>query len=533
MNKTKGLKISIIALIIVLTISAFSLLLVNLYVINKKDEASKTDAYFVITSGLSKQEYEQYTYFEINSASGLEAMGALSLSLWEYYDNLFQDKTIYLTTNISVSKAHIFKFAGTFDGQGYTISITDGTAGGGLAGSGGVAPETSGNIGLFCGILTSSGRIKNTNFKDCYAYCNSGGAFADSFAGIIVGENNGIVENCIVENCEFRSNRYRTNCYVAPIVGKNNGTVKNCMVRGNYIVGGEGTNFMSNPDGAMSYFFTASGNNANNSIYCASWDEGGSSDCYDYVYSPNNSETDGGSVDARGAYNYSSCASAYSLMHLHGSYSSQISTSCGSSGTAWFKYSSSSQGYGGSSTYCVYLRRFISWSTVSFSAGTGGTVSPSSVTVPSNYTSISYSGNVATIYDTGVVATANAGYEFSSWSERAKKANFSKISLEISFADVSNCSESSSTVTLGSSYYIPYGNSISLTYAKNANNTIKSIKFSFTDSSGTSRTITYAASSGYYITKNNLTTSTSYSVTSAKTGINVAVAKKSYNITFG
>ena len=225
-------------------------------------------------------------------------------------------------------------------------------------------------------------------------------------------------------------------------------------------------------------------------------------------------------------------------MPSHATYKSYISKSLGPEGSVWFQYASSYKGYGKSSIYCVYLRVFVSWTTCTFSAGTGGRVSKTSVQVPSDYpTDIITSDRDATATAHGETITAipSTGYKFSHWSGSgsSRTANFKKEPIEISFADVSNCSESGSNISLGSSYYILYENSITLTYTTNSNNTIESVNFSFTDSGGTSRSITYTAAQAYYISANSLTTGDSYKVTDTQTDINVTVTLKSYNINLG
>ena len=78
--------------------------------------------------------------------------------------------------------------------------------------------------------------------------------------------------------------------------------------------------------------------------------------------------------------------------------------------------------------------------TVTINAGTGGSVSKSSVSVPSG-TSISTSGNTLTIGSNTITATANSGYSFSSWSNasgtvtanRTITANFVSSGYTVSF----------------------------------------------------------------------------------------------------
>lgn len=86
-------------------------------------------------------------------------------------------------------------------------------------------------------------------------------------------------------------------------------------------------------------------------------------------------------------------------------------------------------------TLRAYFDRSVARYTVSFAAGTGGSVSPASVpNVPYN-TIPSINGNQIWLFNTTVVATPNPGYEFSSWSNavqpitgaRTITANFTQV----------------------------------------------------------------------------------------------------------
>ena len=103
---------------------------------------------------------------------------------------------------------------------------------------------------------------------------------------------------------------------------------------------------------------------------------------------------------------------------------------------------SQTDGWGepGTASYTFTIVAAVTNYTVTISAGTGGSVSKSSVSVPSG-TSISTSGNTLTIGSNTITATANSGYSFSSWSNasgtvtanRTITANFASNGYTVTF----------------------------------------------------------------------------------------------------
>ncbi len=103
-------------------------------------------------------------------------------------------------------------FSGTFDGNGHTIS-------GFFVNKSDVNQTSSFNTGLF-GYVTRTGKIKNLNLvaaKDAgYNVC--------SFAGLLVGVNEGTITNCTTDG-SVNSN----GASIGSFVGKNLGEIKNCF----------------------------------------------------------------------------------------------------------------------------------------------------------------------------------------------------------------------------------------------------------------------------------------------------------------
>ncbi len=160
------------------------------------------------------------------------------------------------------------------------------------------------------------------------------------------------------------------------------------------------------------------------------------------------------------AYNITGVTAGYGLTYNNGKVSGTISKA-GNISVSYNGWNGIND-YNGSITIHAIAKQTTNY-TVTISAGTGGTVSKSSVSVPSG-TSISTSGNTLTIGSNTITATANSGYSFSSWSNasgtvtanRTITANFTSNGYKVTFNATTNggtCSTSSltgSTITLPS-----------------------------------------------------------------------------------
>ncbi len=154
--------------------------------------------------------------------------------------------------------------------------------------------------------------------------------------------------------------------------------------------------------------------------------------------------------------------------------------------------------------------------TVSFSAGTGGSVSQNAIYNVPYGSSISVSNNQVTINGTTVTATANAGYGFTSWTNasgtvtgnKTITANFTGLTYTVSFSAGTGGSVSQASIT-----GVPYGASISVSNNKVTIN-------------GT--TVTATASTGYTFSS---WTNASGTVTSNKT-ITANFTINTYTVSF-
>jgi hypothetical protein len=236
-----------------------------------------------------------------------------------------------------------------------------------------------------------------------------------------------------------------------------------------------------------------------------------------------------------GKGNYGSFTTAYT------SFSSSVaSETTGSSGSAWYKYkktsSGSYQGFGGSSSYPVYLRVFISWTIYNFNVAPSGagTVNISTMTVPTDYNTLGTSGNSKTVYGSTITPTPATGNDFEKWTNSGNTytANF-LVRIQLSFTTATNTTiDSSSTASTGTTYYLANPTTITFTHEDYTKaGCYKSYTIKFKDKNGTEYFIKYTANTNYYITGNTMSTSnSSCSMTANKTGVKVNTVCKSYDV---
>jgi len=151
----------------------------------------------------------------ISKAADLEELATLVTA-----GNTFADKMFSVTTDFTVSTtpapmightglATTKRFAGTFDGNGHTIS--------GLK----FSAEKH-----YCGLFTyvdAGGVVKNLNLQSPTLLSGN------SYGGFVAAASDGIVENCHVYNGSFESTN---GSYKGGVVGYNKGLVKNCTYSG-------------------------------------------------------------------------------------------------------------------------------------------------------------------------------------------------------------------------------------------------------------------------------------------------------------
>ena len=398
--------------------------------------------------------YNSTTVFEIGSPEAFKRFSHTVYYLYKWaghgtsgrdvrFDNNYSGKTVKLTANINISgissdseEGHniIKTFAGTFDGQGYTIS------------------NYSANQAFHTALIgTLNGTVKNTKFSNFDL--RSGGASQGSgkdYAGVIANTNNGTIDSCIVNNPTFKSGRSRGDFYCGAISGKNNGTIKNCIVSGTYKLCADDGVLGVSACGIDAYPFIASGNNASYSIFTASYNAL-DSDGYD------NEET--AYSTSLGTNNYSSFKSA------HDAWKNGVYTQCSNiPGTIedypnypWFQYGNGSGVASGSSTLYLQLRAFMSFTTYTIQAGEGGNVKntltgsvgkSAILCVPTQFEGISYTSSDGVGYasPTNYKATSDGDaiftvetvadqyYIFDGWNDTT--ATFKRNKTIIQFASV-------------------------------------------------------------------------------------------------
>lgn len=157
---------------------------------NGYDESTATDRYTFVINGASddvKSTNHSTTSSELESGqlTGATAGAGVAVSTPdELKEAIKNNKTFYLANSIygaDLSEVSDTVFTGTFDGRGYTVSLT----------GSGAKTSDSGAAGLL--VAVNGGEIKNVSFKLMPA-----GALGAGTVGGLVGINNGRIENVSV-----------------------------------------------------------------------------------------------------------------------------------------------------------------------------------------------------------------------------------------------------------------------------------------------------------------------------------------------
>lgn len=174
---------------------------------NEDAEVSKVYVYYMAGVASTMTNFNSSaTFYTIASKTELESFASKVNG-----GTSFSGKTVVLTANISLSSSTSFTpignasypFAGTFNGNGFTISNLY------------ISASSTDYIGLFG---YSTGTIKNVTV--------SGTTIAgNNYVGAIVGKSTGTVDNCKNTNIAITG----TTNFVGGIVGETTGTVKNCI----------------------------------------------------------------------------------------------------------------------------------------------------------------------------------------------------------------------------------------------------------------------------------------------------------------
>ena len=501
----------------------------------------RVGAYLDANSALQLRTYTYYDkirpidyYFQVSIAAGEYLVNVYTGEdgeIWGTYVTVLEDFEGYyrcpltLTADFTVDEyiTPFCQFEGIFDGNGHTITFegqqtivnTDDYYNKDAAG------------GLFC--YTFSGAdIRNTKFENISLYAD---AMSVKYLGGVIGQNDGIIQNCWVKNCRFESNRYKTNCYVGPIVGINNGVITNCLVSGTYAMGGRGNNFLSNPDGLHAYYLTGkdeTGGQISNCINRSTVEpfHGAGNAGLEHVIVPSGGLTGSLYTEKRDNFSYLSSKSALGY---------------DDSNTSWYYASGYNDGW-------PHLRLFMYWKLLYFYGDEGVSVDKSNIWIPGDAGefSVDTSSKTITIFDQTITARETSNlHKFSHWTGSGSGAGNTftahsiKLTVTISFASANNVSVESTTITLGNDYEINDGASITISYSSYAKaNCYKEVTFSFTDTGGTARSITYEISNTKYYIDNisNLGISsmgiTTFTMSSNASNVSVTTHIKSYSATF-
>lgn len=485
-----GAKTAIISLIAILSLSCFSMLFLNLtnFYSNNYDIPKATDstAYTFSSNDVGK-DFDRYTSFKSNAVNlaktydtfiikdviGFYAFiaGYTSISDARYSDSTLRDKvfTFKLGDNLYVSASEYYTcisyFYDIFDGQGYFIS--------GITGNG----DSYGGRTYF--IDANYGTIKNVSFRSLKTYTNDeviwSGKRKIYTAGVLMNNMEGaVIENCIVEGSVYLTNddaqhiiygKQGSYIYYSPLCAYNKGAVNNCIIDISISVKDSSKNssfYINDIIGSSSgNYSTVPPNNCLINIY---FDKANSTSCAEFKMIGRSEVTIGettgvGAITKSGYTNYKnyyslpydgSTIETTAYITAYNNMTSDISTAGGIQGTAFYKYN---EGYG--FTYSdydpVYLRSFISWTKLTFTATNGGSVSQSEEIVPYAEAACGYSSNPLNIYylSKQVVASHNdPEFGFVNWTRsgyttdedgyylRTYTANFKRMYITAYFSAI-------------------------------------------------------------------------------------------------
>lgn len=469
--------------------------------------SSDDGQYFGNTNNVN---YNNYNEFYVDSWGGL-----LNFSKSVAQGCHFSGKHVYLNSDINsfnrgnfppigieldgtkIKKLNAFK--GTFDGCGYTITNLSIS----IAKSGGYAVK----MGLFAQLEYAT--IKNLRISGL-TITNGSDHTSDAHIGAIAGQvfsGGATIEKCAVDGFSVTNNNKNgvlgmQPTYIGGFVGSVGNTqalkITDCLLKSYTVT--ENESAKSVQTSRPGWAFTSASYTITKCV----------------VYTSVSPDSTFGETGA-----------ATSTNTVITSKDTTTNLSCSSVGgpyetETWYYASDYNGGY-------PYLRQFISWQTVNISANNSsyGSVSPAMIDIPSNATKeYSLSGTTVSIYDQTIVATPNNGYKLASWtcnSATSYTANFEILTYKITFPGCSNSSK-----TTSSEYTVVHGTSVTVsTTSFSKTGCYRSVQFSFTDSVGTARSITYTPNSGYYLTCGDST----QSISGAKT-FSVSVTKKTYDTYF-
>ncbi|MBO5954777.1 MAG: hypothetical protein J6Q13_02265 [Clostridia bacterium] len=228
------------------------------------------------------------------------------------------------------------------------------------------------------------------------------------------------------------------------------------------------------------------------------------------------------------------CTSEYVITEKDTTTGLTCSSVGGESSTfTWYYAASYNGGY-------PYLRQFLSWTNLGFSLYGDDTIEQW-VSVPSdgvgdahNSLAIQLSNLTLDVFGQSVTAGKTDPYDFNGWTKSGNNyyAQFSLKTFKVSFVGQSNTTNTSSNLTFNTDYYIYYDGSITISYTSYSKQGYSSITYTFTDTGGTTRSITYYPTNGHYLTTTSIDSLSSIRVYSEYSGLSVKTAQKVYTPSF-
>lgn len=500
--KTKKNIIIIISLISAILFSIFSVLIANL--IEKKNSTLEVKAAYTITDATSlASNYGSYKEFHINSLEGLKTFAGYLYS-YNNIDQSFSGKTVVLKSDIDcggigmqigntvlAGRINVSpNFAGTFDGNGKTISNYKLSSN--YIKIGGATNYIAGACGLF---MQVSGTIKNLKVSSVVASSTGMSASGSGSTNVVQAALVGRLDGGTISNCsaEGFTGAYAESGIVAATFG---GNVTNC--------------YASDIVGSLSSYGIGPGRKTVPSSDTTTFDM-----------------TCNISTCITKGIEMSPLTSIYCYSEANNTLGLDLSVT-------WYYVECYNDGF-------PYLRQFLSWTALGFSLY-GDSAIEQYVSVPSDGVDDAHASIASqlknltlNVFGQSVIAGKTDPYDFNGWERSGNNyyAQFSLKTFKISFVGQTNTTNTSSNLAFDTDYYIYYDATITISYTSySKSGCYSSITYSFTDTGGTTRSITYYATNGHYLTTTSENTLSNITVQKDYNGLTVKTALKTYTPSF-
>lgn len=556
--KTRGIKIVTLFLIIALAMIVFvpNFLIKQNNSINKEEHNNGVYAFNEET--ISQVDYQGYDEFEVSSVEGYlsfvkstwanSTIGATATKTSSAgYD--YNGKVIKQTKDLDLSHVDnivIDVFAGTYDGQGFTLKLGENKSLAHRQEKEGVYPMNSSAgdeyyKGGFCNVLEGTLQnsvffVKGTKLENIYAKGDT------VYLGSVIGKNQGVIESLAVASLSYTAILdSQTFVRIGVIAGDNySGTVKYCIVTGGNSIS------LKIRGGMQSYYelgvFVGSGE----ALYCLS-EITSSRVIYDMTTGEDQTSDNPEFIKlAVGSNNANSYKEIYKFPKHAASQEGGADESSG-----WYLYPAGYY-YQNSPKFPSRLRKSMKWAEIQIEIEPSGAASEKNASgknlcyvtpkqkiyVPEAHLEasknvVSRDGLTLNYFgqSRNAVADSSSMYEFDVWAtdeledNNVIKAVYRLKKFTVTFVDAYHCSESSALGhAIGYEYVVEATTKISVTMSPYTKEGYRSMAFSFAG-----ETVTYTISNNsHYIVNSNI--GNSEHIVNDNITISISTALKEYSV---